>query len=178
MIRFYIENITLAVVFVLLAVAFASACAGRLPELEALTRNRYIGLLLGYPALILCVEYAKLVSPGFLLPFIWPLAILIPIASFFYIDFFAARALGGILIISSYDIVHWAFELRLPGAILITIIAWLYGIAGIWISGKPHALRDWFRLAAKSRKYAVCLMVLPVLAAAALLWSVAAQILK
>lgn len=178
MIRFYIENITLTVIFLLLAVAFASARSGRLPKLEALTRNRYIGLLLGYPALILCVEYAKLISPGFLLPFIWPLAILIPIASFFYIDYFAARALGGVLIISSYDIVHWAFELRLPGAVAITIIAWLYGIAGIWISGKPCVLRDWFRLAAKSRKNGVMLMILPVLAAAVTVWSVAAQILK
>ena len=30
------------------------------------------------------------------------------------------------------------------------VLGWGFGVAGIWISGKPCALRDWIRLCAKS----------------------------
>jgi len=121
------------------------------PKREALSRNRYIGLVLSYPVLIGCVPHAQVVSPDFLLPWLWPLAVVLPWLCFFYLDYFASRALGGVWIFFAYDAVHAAWDEHWRCAALFSILVWMIGIAGIWISGKPHSLRDAMRLAHRSR---------------------------
>ena len=74
---------------------------------------------------------------------------LMPLLGFFYVDYPAARAVGGLLILAGYSLVHYTFDFRTPGFPLLAVAGWIAGIAGIWISGKPCAMRDYFRMAAE-----------------------------
>lgn len=126
---------------------------------EPLPRKKLPGMLIGWAALFLCVPHAAVVSPAFLIPFLWPLAVIVPILGYFFVDYPLARALGGIAILGSYYFIHKTFDLHTPLAGVLTIPAMLFGIAGIWVSGKPCALRDWIRLCARSvlwRTVSVC----------------------
>ncbi|MBQ9088256.1 MAG: hypothetical protein IJY46_05710 [Lentisphaeria bacterium] len=154
--RFIFEMVCGGGIFVFLAAAHFSASEKNIAKLEKLTRNRIIGLLIALPALAACVPHAQIVAPGILQNpvVLWALAITIPVLSYFYIDFFTARAISGAVIILSYDIIHYAYDCQLPGAAVITIVAWISGFGGIWGSGKPCALRDSFRLAARKPLYA------------------------
>lgn len=125
----------------------------RLVKVEPLPRNKWIGLVAGWIALAVCVPHAAVVSPAFLLPFLWPIAIIVPILGFFFVDYPAARALGGILILMGYYLVHYTFDFRTPGFPVLAVAGWLIGIAGIWISGKPCSMRDYLRLAGRSRSF-------------------------
>lgn len=155
--RFIFEMLAGSAIFLLLAAAFAMASDKRIAKLEKLTRNRVLGLIIALPALISCIPHAQIVAPGILQnPLIlWMLALAIPVLSYFYIDFYTARAIGGAVIILAYDIIHIAYEETLCGAAVLTVAAWLFGFAGIWISGKPCALRDWFRRAANDKKFRI-----------------------
>ena len=106
--------------------------------------------VIGWIALALCVPHAAVVSPGFLVPLLWPLAIVVPILGYCFVDYPLARALGGAAILGAYYLVHKSFELHTPCSGAIAVLAWIFGIAGIWVSGKPCALRDWIRLCARS----------------------------
>ncbi len=133
--------------------------------LERLARNKWIGLFGGWIALAICVPHAVVVSPQFLLPLLWPMAVIVPVLGFFFVDYPAARAVGGLLILSGYSLVHYTFDFHTPGAPAFAVLGWLTGIAGIWISGKPCAMRDYFRLVSGRRSYRfIC----------GALWSVAA----
>ena len=117
-------------------------------KMESLPRNRVFGMVAGWFALIWCIPHAQAVAPGFLLPFMWPLALAVPVVSFFCLDHMTARAVGGLAIILAYEALHRSFDLALPLAPLIAVLSWLLGACGIWISGIPYHLRDAMRLAA------------------------------
>ena len=120
---------------------------------EKLCRNKIAGITIGLPAALLCVPLALPVSPLFLIPWLYPLAIVVPILCYFQIDSYAARSYAFFLILLAYDIVHGAFDHHLPGAGIVTILALLMGIAGIGISAKPCWMRDIFRKCAVSPKW-------------------------
>lgn len=122
-------------------------------KLEAIPRNRIFGLLTGWFALFWCIPHAQAVAPGFLLPLMKPLAAAVPIAAFFCLDYMTARAVGGLLIIFSYEALHRAFNLDLPCAGVIALLSWILGGCGVWISGIPCHFRDAIRLAAKEKKW-------------------------
>ena len=130
-----------------------------LPGAEKLCRNRIVGFFISLPCALLCVPLAVPVSPGFLIPWLYPLAIVMPVLSYFYLDYYASRGLAFLLILASYDIIHAAFEIHLPGAAAVTVIMMLLSIAGIWIAAKPCTLRDIFRKAAKSETWKICAAV-------------------
>lgn len=125
----------------------------RLAKIEPLPRNKWIGLIGGWIALAVCVPHAAVVSPAFLLPFLWPIAIAVPVLGFFFVDYPAARALGGILILMGYYLVHYTFEFKTPGFPVLAVAGWIIGVAGIWISGKPCSMRDYLRLAGRKRGF-------------------------
>ena len=79
----------------------------------------------------------------------WPLALAVPVISFFCLDYMTARAAGGLAIILAYEALHRSFDLALPTAPAIAVSSWILGACGIWISGIPYHLRDAIRLAAK-----------------------------
>lgn len=135
------------------AVLTFAALPERVTKFEALARNKWIGLFGGWIALALCVPHAVVVSPAFLLPFLWPVAIVVPILGFFFVDYPATRAAGGLLILLGYSMVHYTFDFRTPGFPAFAVLGWLTGIAGIWVSGKPCAMRDYFRLACSKKEF-------------------------
>ena len=138
-------------VFAAAAVLTLLSNESRLSTFEPLARNRWIGLIAGWAALALCVPHAVVVAPGFLIPWLWPVALIVPILGFFTLDYPGARALGGALILLGYYLVHFSFDFRTPGFPVIAAAGWLAGIAGIWISGKPCAMRDYFRMVSRRR---------------------------
>lgn len=156
--RFFFEMIAGCTIFGVLAIGFICANEQSITKWEKFTRNRVFGMIAAYPALFACIPHAQIVAPGFLQNplLLWGLAITIPLLCYFYIDYYTARAIGGAVIILAYDLIHYAYDEKFPGAAFFTIAAWLFGFAAIWISGKPCALRDWFRLAAKKPWFSYC----------------------
>ncbi len=134
-----------AVVFTLIAVWTLRRTPENLPVAEKLPRHRLAGAILGMAALIWCIPHAAVVAPGFLLPWLWPLAIVVPVVSYFVLDYLTARACGGLAILYGYQVVHTAFEMHTPGASVLAVFSWLLGMEGIWISARPCVVRDWIR---------------------------------
>ena len=61
---------------------------------EAWTRHKLCGTIMAYIAFIVCVPYAKVVSPDFLIPLLWPLALIMPIVCGWFVDYPTARGVG------------------------------------------------------------------------------------
>ena len=55
--------------------------AENLARREAWTRHKLCGTVMAYIAFIVCVPYAKVVSPDFLIPWLWPLALTMPVVT-------------------------------------------------------------------------------------------------
>lgn len=159
--------------FVFFAVWTLRLSSDNLARWEPMPRWRLPGMLIGWAALLICVPHAQVVSPDFLVPLLWPLAIVVPVLGYFFVDYAFARALGGIAILGSYYFIHKSFEWHTPFTGALTVLAMLFGIAGIWVSGKPCALRDWIRLCARSRSWRTTSAGFGFLLALALFWSAA-----
>ena len=101
----------------------------------------------------MCVPHAAVVAPAFLLPWLLPLALIVPWLAVFFVDYAFSRAFGGMIILLAYETVHRSFELDLPGGKIITVAAWIFGIFGIWLSGYPPFLRDIIRKSAGDRRW-------------------------
>ena len=144
------ECLAALVVFGFFTVMTCGASEKNITKLEKLCRNPIIGVALSLPCALLCVPLAIPVSPGFLIKLLYPLAIILPIASYFYLDHYAARGMAFFMILMAYDVVHSGFELHIPGAPVVTVAALILGCIGIWIAAKPCTLRDIFRKSAAS----------------------------
>jgi len=161
------------VLFVFFAVWTFRLSPQNLSRWEPLPRWRLPGMLIGWAALFLCVPHAEVVSPGFLVPLLWPLAVAVPVLGYFFVDYALARALGGIAILGSYYFIHKSFEWHTPLMAGLTVLAMLFGVAGIWVSGKPSALRDWIRLCSRSGSWRAASVGFFAILALALFWSAA-----
>lgn len=148
-----LESIAALVTAVFLVQLILRLTEDRLPQAEKLCRNRVAGIIFALPCALLCVPLAMPVSPGFLIFWLYPIAVALPVLSYFYIDHYASRGFSFFLILLAYDIIHGAFELHLPGAAVITVLALLYGSGGIWLAAQPYILRDIFRKCAVSEKW-------------------------
>ena len=62
------------ILFALFAAWTFRLSPGNLSRFEAWPRRRLPGMLIGWAALAICVPHAEVVSPGFLVPLLWPLA--------------------------------------------------------------------------------------------------------
>ena len=120
---------------------------------EKLTRNRLTGLLLGWFALLMCVPHAAAVAPAFMLKLLYPLAIAVPVLGYRYVDYPAARAVSGVLILCAYNLVHLSFDAKLSAAPFFAVCGWITGAFAIWCSGLPWTWRDIFRKCCDSRKF-------------------------
>ena len=145
-------SLTGAAIYALAGCLVLSADAERLPKLEKLTRNPLAGLLVGWFALLVCVPHAAAVSPGFLLKFLYPLAIIVPVIGYFKVDYPASRAVSGTLILCAYNLIHLAFDDALGSTALYAVAGWISGGFAIWCSGLPWTWRDIFRACAASRR--------------------------
>ena len=143
----------------LLAVVFAAAIfkldQKNLTFFEKLCRNKNAGIIIGFPLICWCVPHTQAIIFDWALPYLWYAAVILSVLSYFYLDYLCARAIGGAFIIGAYCFVHWAFEFNAPLAAGMTVMAWLWGIAGITISAKPSLLRDYFRKCAANGKFKI-----------------------
>lgn len=151
----------------LLAYLLWSVTSENLSRREAWTRSRVWGLVLGYIVLVSCVPYARVVSPDFLQRLLWPLALALPPVCAYFVDYPNARAIGGGLILLPYLAVHHAFDMELPAAPVLTVLAWIVGAGGIWMSAQPYRLRDEFRAGRVRRRIEAGVLALFALALAA-----------
>ena len=136
--------------------AAITAAPENIKKLEQLTRNRYIGLILGWFALIMCVPHAEAVSPAFLLKLLYPLALAVPVIGFFCVDYPASRAVSGTLILCAYNLVHLAFDINVSGMSFFAVCGWISGAYGGWCSGLPWTWRDIFRKCAANAIFRKC----------------------
>ena len=125
---------------------------------EKLCRNRIIGFAGALPAALICVGLARPVTPEFLQMFLIPAALIIPVVSIFYIDFYASRTIAFWMILFAYETVNFSFIYQIPGASLYAILSWILGVAGIWISAKPCTLRDTLRISTEKKVYRRCFL--------------------
>ena len=149
-------------IFAAIGVLLCRTSEKNIVKMEKLCRNKVVGLALSLPCALLCVPLAVPVSPGFLQIWLWPLAIVLPLLCYSHIDYYASRGLAFMLILWAYDVVHGAFELKIPAAPAVTVIALLLGISGIWLAAKPCLLRDIFRKAAVSKRWKYIMFALSV----------------
>lgn len=145
--------------------AFKSA-PENIAKLEKLTRNRYIGLVFGWFALFVCVPHAGAVAPGFLLPFLYPLAVITPILGFFFVDYPASRAVSGTLILCAYYLIHLAFDHKVTATALFAVCGWSIGAFAVWCSGMPWVWRDIFRRCSKNKRFRLATAIIFWLSAA------------
>ena len=141
-----------AAIYAIAGFLVLSANAERLPKLEKLTRNPLTGLLLGWFALLFCVPHAAAVSPGFLLKFLYPLAVIVPIIGYFKVDYPASRAVSGTLILCAYNLIHLAFDDALAATALYAVTGWISGAFAVWCSGLPWTWRDIFRASSADKR--------------------------
>ncbi len=149
---FSVIGITVFFLMILFAFGLWKLTNDRIGFFENLCRNKQLGVIIGFPLICWCVPHAQAIIFAWAEAYLWYAAVILTILSYFYLDYLFARALGGAFIIGAYYFVHAAYEFQVPGAIPLTIFAWLWGIAGIIISGKPSLLRDYFRKSANSIK--------------------------
>ena len=146
-------SMTAAIIFSVLAIfAVSKIKTENIGFFEKLCRNQKWGVLLGFPLVCWCVPHTQAIIFAWAEPYLWYIAVTLTVLSYFYLDYLFARALGGAFIIGAYCIVNWSYEFQIPGAVPVTVISWLWGICGIFISGKPSFLRDYFRKCAINGK--------------------------
>ena len=128
---------------------------------EKLCRNHKFGVMVWFACLAWCVPHTEVIIFSSLVPYLWYIAVIIAILSYFYLDFLMARAFAASLIIGGYYILHSAFDYHSKMAVLLSIVAWLIGIAGIIFSAKPSYLRDLLRISAKNCriKYLISIVI-------------------
>lgn len=121
-----------------------------LPYFEKLPRNRYLGIVIGWVAMFGCIPHAAAVAPAMILPYLTPIAVITPVLCFFFVDYLFSRAVGGSFILIAYYFLHASFNIHYPFMPLLAVFCWLLGILGMWISAKPHIMREYLRNAART----------------------------
>ncbi len=145
---------------------------------EKLCRNRNLGIIPGFLLVCWCVPHTQAIIFTWAEPYLWYIAVILSVLCYFYLDYLFARVLGGLFIIGAYCFVHWLYEYQITGAAATSVIAWLWGICGICISGKPSLLRDYFRRCAVKNKLKIASYIFFALTAASFIFSLIGGIAK
>ncbi len=121
-----------------------------LTRFEPIPRNRIVGGILTFIALLWCVPHVRPIIWTSWLPFLYPLVILCTVLAVAYLDNLFSRALGGFMILVAYYFLHASFTYHSIGVIIFSLLCWGLGIVGIFFSGKPFLMRDLIRKCAAS----------------------------
>ena len=116
-----------------------------LTRLEMLPRAAIPGAILGFVDLLWCIPNVKPILPESLHVFLFPAAIAFAILAWIFLDKLLARAIGGFLILLAHFLLKESFADALPGSAFFALLCFVFGTIGIFISGKPHLLRDLIR---------------------------------
>jgi hypothetical protein len=121
---------------------------------EKVPRYIVIGLILGFLDLLWCIPHVKPILPSLSWqPYLFPAACIIIWLSYLLLDYIFSRAFAGLLILLAYYFLHASFTFHSFATPLFSLLSYAMGIVGIFIAAKPYLLRDWIRLASKSKKW-------------------------
>lgn len=175
---FLISGFAVPVFMALCAYTLYKVNEANITFFEKLCRSRKTGVIIGFPLLCWCVPHAQAIIFSWAESYLWYAAIVLTVLSYFYLDYLTARAAGGLFIVGAYMFVHWGYEFQVPCAWLMTVFAWLWGVIGICISGKPSWMRDYFRRCAVDMKLKISSWIFFAATAAAFLVSMTGEVFK
>lgn len=143
---------------------------------DKIPRARLAGIILATIDLLWCLPHSRAVLPpswhGLLLP-----ALLICVAAaYLFLDNLFARALGGFMILTAYTLLQASYTHHSIMAGWFAILCYIMGVAGIFICGKPHLMREWMRTWSVDSKWRAAAAFYCVLTAATVLIIAAAHI--
>jgi hypothetical protein len=119
---------------------------------EKLARDKIIGTLISFAALIWCAKHGLAIFPGEpVRVYFIPAAFFFAWASYFLLDFLAARGLGALMILAAHYHLHNSFAWDSPLRPFFSVLCFIIGTCGIFICGKPCLLRDFFRAIAQNQ---------------------------
>lgn len=139
--------------------SFAVAClllkfnARNLPLCEKLLRDRRFGLPLALGGLLWCVPYAGVLVWDWMTPWLLPLALVLTVLTYFYLEYLPSRAIAGIMILYTAYVAQESYAFHTPGAPWLMILSWIMAVTGMFIAAKPHLIRDYFRKIVVDERY-------------------------
>jgi hypothetical protein len=146
---FSFSLIAYGIFFILFAFYCLSSNQNNIAAREKLVREKIIGTVMAFVALIWCAKHGLDIFPreSIRIYFI-PLAFILTWAAYILLDFLPARSLGALMILIAHYHLQCSFTLKSPFKPFFSTICFLVGTLGIIICGKPYILRDFFRVAA------------------------------
>jgi len=121
----------------------------KIPGWDKIPRNRQIGIILTIIDLIWCIPHTEPLLPESCHVYFWPTIFVIAWLAYCYLDYLLSRALGGFLILLAHYFLHDSFTYHTFLSSFFAGLCYVFGIAGLFFSGKPYLLRDLFRKCAK-----------------------------
>ncbi len=123
------------------------------PKAEMLPRAALPGAILGFIDLLWCIPNVKPILPEGMHAYLIPAAVAFAVLGWAYLDKLLARAAGGFLILMAHYLLKESFADARPGAALFAALCMAFGTLGIFVSGKPHLMRDLIRKVCESPKW-------------------------
>lgn len=137
--------ISIVTAFIVSAITALVCCSGRITlNLSAIPRNRILGLAIGVAVLSWSAYEGALMLPAAYTPWCWAAVPVVTLLCHFFLDFTAARAFGGLLVLLTNFMIQNCFAEDVRCRLLYGIIALVWGLAGICLIAWPWWLRDAF----------------------------------
>ena len=150
----YILGLSIAIVIFLAAGSWVLLLNNdNIEKRESLPRNKVLGIILTIIDFVLLWPHLEPVLPVFLAKIQLILVIVAAILAIIFLDYLFSRAVGGLLILGCYFLVHENFYSHGVSFGIFPALCYAFGLAGIFIAGKPALLRDYFRKCATNDKY-------------------------
>jgi hypothetical protein len=149
-------------VFLLFSIIYLVMTTGdNVRNREKLARSLFIGTGIIGLDLLCCVPLSQPIAPNFIIPYMFPLAVVLTIGSFLFLDYHFSRGIAGLLILFViFNLSNiWAFS-NPEGSVFVMVFSFLtmvLGVLALFLSAKPYLLRDCFRRAASSRVFKLSL---------------------
>ncbi|UDQ96998.1 hypothetical protein AAEX28_08080 [Lentisphaerota bacterium WC36G] len=150
----YILGLVIAIVIIVLAAIWVFLLKEEnIKKREGLARNHWLGSILVVIDFYLLWPHLEPVLPLFLAKIQLILVVVAAFLAIAFLDYLFSRALGGLLILGCYFLVHENFYNYGFTYGFFPALCYLFGLAGIFIAGKPALLRDYFRKCARKAIY-------------------------
>ena len=149
----YILGLSIAIFVILLSGCWILLLnKDNIEKREVLPRNKVLGIILTLIDFVLLWPHLEPVLPVFLAKIQLILVIIAAILAIIFLDYLFSRAIGGLLILGCYFLVHENFYSHGVTYGIFPALCYIFGLAGIFVAGKPALLRDYFRKCAVNVK--------------------------
>jgi hypothetical protein len=121
-----------------------------------LPREKNFGMALLILSLSYGAYYGRFMLEGGLStyrPMVWALLPIVAICCYFFLDFIFARALGGIFLVLSIELLGEGFIINLPFRALFSGVTMGYGVLGLFLIGMPWLFRDFLEKVNHNQKF-------------------------